>query len=570
MSYLESALKNLHVESYSGRPSLKLFAKIVGLETARKNKQGLIDGLLEVLEDPEQLKELWEKCLLHEKDLLYQLLKDGDNLTIGDVHAIWKHHGVPVPRGHTFAMSSYVSSTSPILIFLFSPLLQEVQEMLLEIIPEPIFSPKLAENPQRDSLSEISCSNNNDFMAILKQVNGGKLKVTQTKQLPTKPTTEKLLKALSIPDPNEITFSSLEDTGRVFGLYNLLWFGSVLSIKDNTLILGPKAKDFLALDRVEQREYLFKQYMQAPFVEFAGKKDLAFCTLGARDREDVRDHVRARIADLPVEEWVDFESLSWILRLTERDFFRNVGRREANSTTTASYAFADPWKEQEEVFINSMVIDFLNPLGILDVLVEEDKRYSRSGLCVRYLRLTKLGAYILHVISEYYEGDESLGVSQLVIQPNFEILVTKGAQQDAHSLFLETIGEASSKEEVSTPVYTLSFSTLVRALDEGLSIQEDILPYLEAHSKYPIPDTVLAGLADWEKQSRRIRIRHVCVLECEDPYLLEELRSYRGISRYMGQELSHAVTIKEEDAKRIKREIEKKKHFCVIDPKPAK
>jgi hypothetical protein len=56
------------------------------------------------------------------------------------------------------------------------------------------------------------------------------------------------------------------------------------------------------------------------------------------------------------------------------------------------------------------------------------------------------------------------------------------------------------------------------------------------------------------------------LLETDDPYLLQELRSYKTIDQAVPAELPHAVVIDGKAGPKMKREIEKRNHFCNLHP----
>ncbi len=94
---------------------------------------------------------------------------------------------------------------------------------------------------------------------------------------------------------------------------------------------------------------------------------------------------------------------------------------------------------------------------------------------------------------------------------------------------------------------------------------QEVIDYLQEFSTNPVPENVLLTLQEWERESKRIRIRTVTILETDDPYLLEELKSYKTIGKHIRNELPHALEINGKSAKSPKREIEKKNRFCQLD-----
>lgn len=73
------------------------------------------------------------------------------------------------------------------------------------------------------------------------------------------------------------------------------------------------------------------------------------------------------------------------------------------------------------------------------------------------------------------------------------------------------------------------------------------------------------ALEGWERESKRIRIRTVTIVETDSQYLMEELKSYKAIQKSIQNELPYVSEIPEKESMKIKREIEKKNHFCIRD-----
>lgn len=211
------------------------------------------------------------------------------------------------------------------------------------------------------------------------------------------------------------------------------------------------------------------------------------------------------------------------------------------------------------------MLEYLSTIGIVDLMVTEDSDdYGlKEYYSVNYLRLTPLGAHVLGVFEHYEEPAKEMEHSGIIMQPNYEVIVVSGGMREVHALFLDRFAEKVSEGEVN--VYKLSFKAAVRALDQGIPVQE-LIDYLQEFSISPLPENVLLTLQEWERASRKIRIRTVTIVEMDDQYLLEELKSYKTIRQHICSDLPHVLEIDEKSAKKIKREIEKKNRFCLMEP----
>ncbi|WP_270567657.1 hypothetical protein [Clostridium beijerinckii] len=73
------------------------------------------------------------------------------------------------------------------------------------------------------------------------------------------------------------------------------------------------------------------------------------------------------------------------------------------------------------------------------------------------------------------------------------------------------------------------------------------------------------SLNEWNEKSKKIKIRKVTIVETDDKYLLEELKSYKEIKKDIAKELPYAFEINSKNANKVKRNIEKKNHFCILE-----
>lgn len=67
------------------------------------------------------------------------------------------------------------------------------------------------------------------------------------------------------------------------------------------------------------------------------------------------------------------------------------------------------------------------------------------------------------------------------------------------------------------------------------------------------------------KESKRVKIRTVTIVETDDKFLMEELKSYKSINSKIKNELPYVFEIGSNDVNKVKREIEKKNHFCLLE-----
>ena len=190
------------------------------------------------------------------------------------------------------------------------------------------------------------------------------------------------------------------------------------------------------------------------------------------------------------------------------------------------------------------------------IVVNWDLVRDRTILC------TALGSFILGVSNDYdHSPEESPEDSGFTVQPDFEIIIPEGNNNHIHKLFFDRFAEKMADDRAA--VYKLSFKSMIAALDNGIKIKE-IIEYLDNYSNRPVPDNVRITLQSWNLSSQKIKIRTVTLIETDSEYLLAELKSYKTIIKYILKELTNVCEIDVNDANKIKREIEKKNHFCIV------
>lgn len=109
------------------------------------------------------------------------------------------------------------------------------------------------------------------------------------------------------------------------------------------------------------------------------------------------------------------------------------------------------------------------------------------------------------------------------MQPNYDIVISEGKLKQVHNLFFDRFAEKVADDVAS--IYKLSFKSIVNALDNGLAVNE-IIEYLEKNSSNPLPDNV---------------------------------------RNHIVKELPYTMEIDGRSSMKVKREIEKKNHFCIIE-----
>jgi hypothetical protein len=276
---------------------------------------------------------------------------------------------------------------------------------------------------------------------------------------------------------------------------------------------------------------------------------------------EARQNLAAELKYCPVGQTVSTKEFERYLRIAKKTFARK-DERYIIETGNNYYDYGVEWEQYEHPLIE-IILSFFGALGIIDIVWGEDTDvYAGSGRrAPAAFRINRLGAYVLGLSGSYSAPDEPKAKIEggFTVLPDYTIIIPDSLNRLKHEFYFEKLfTKVSATDEAS--IYKLDFETAVRAIDSGASVA-DLRKYLSASDK-PVPENVVSALADWEKQARRIRLRQVTILECDDESLLEEVIRYKGMGELVKEKISAAVVIEDGATKKIKKAIEKNKRFC--------
>ena len=127
----------------------------------------------------------------------------------------------------------------------------------------------------------------------------------------------------------------------------------------------------------------------------------------------------------------------------------------------------------------------------------------------------------------FQEGDqfirwkeEEVEISQIYVQPNYEILVPKTFP---HSLRLTVEQCALMKQKDQMNSYVLTKESILHALEKGYMIDE-IIGFLETYSAIPVSENLKTSLWDWAKHYGNISFMNVMIMKCQTKALANQLK----------------------------------------------
>ncbi|GEP63498.1 hypothetical protein CBE01nite_12660 [Clostridium beijerinckii] len=574
------------IETMTTYGSLELpdYLKIAGIKMTSRRKADMVKALYDYLSNKENIINIWKCTIPKEKELISEFIRAGGTLEYREIKEIVSKYEINQEKmlfgysGYGNGIQKYFYSESRAnLLFIKGKMPIEIYNILKEMV-EPIEVKFLAENLGVDkylcdeddsALISIREDFEKELTSIIKLVNSTKLKVTQASQMPNKTAMIKINEALIHKD---IFFDQdisevriIDNTTRIYGISKLLLESKILQSENGNLILGKMAEEFLTMNTVEKCKEILNAYIFAKDIdELKRIKELKVKAEYYGNYANCRNLILNYLEKVPINKWINIEQLLRYIKKLDRNFLR----KEVGTIYTYSdyerYYYPDQnyWEEEAGRFIEVVLMEYLTAIGMVDVLIKQDYTdYDIEYFKVTYFKLTSLGAYILG-INKDYKIEEIEDETGIIIQPNYEIMVPGGLMKDVHCINLDKFAEKLSEDTVS--IYKISFKSMVMALDNDISIEE-VIEYLKDASKNKIPENVLMSLNEWNERSKKIKIRKVTIVETDDKYLLEELKSYKEIKKDIAKELPYAFEINSKNANKVKRNIEKKNHFCILE-----
>ena len=343
-----------------------------------------------------------------------------------------------------------------------------------------------------------------------------------------------------------------------FPLTELCMTGGLLTITEGECTPGSKALSLLNLPHEQLVKHLFDAYLKSKsFDEISIMKGLK--AKRGHHPFEARQNITRELILCPLGQFVYTKEFERYLHIADRAFAR---KDEYYVVPTGNYGYGVEWEEYEHPLIG-IILSFFGALGIIDIVWGKDRDdYQESGR--RYpiaFRINPLGAYVLDMSGPYTAPvvPKTKINGGFTVLPDYTIVVPESSSRIKHELYFEKLfTKVSATEEAS--IYKLDFETVVRATDNGTSVA-DLRKYLSSSDK-PIPENIARALDDWEKQSGRIRLRQVTILECDDEALLEEVIRYKGMGEFVQEKLKSAVVVDGNKTNKVKKTIEKNKRFC--------
>lgn len=564
---LKDELYKMTTQGYDN--SLYELIKIAGIKPAPTKKENMVNALNEVLSKEENIVSIWKSLSTYEKEVLEEYIITEGNPDYRELDELVKKYKVNnIDQYRFFGLSRYLSPNSKgKLFFINGAIPEEIMKVLKKFVKdiEIKYTPVEIElDEESDTLLCIGESFEEDFINVIRLINTQKLRAVKVSRLPSKQSVIKISKVIKNEDLMPIDeIRVIEDTTRIYGISSMLMSADIIISESETLKLGDKAKEFLKEDTAEKCHRLLESYIDSSINEIQRIKEIKVTGENYSGLKSCRKLIIDFISKAPVNEWVKTEEIIKLIKKTNNRFLENsVGDiRSYSYDDEYRYQRNQGWEEIEGRLIEVMMLEYLSAIGIVDAVVSIDETdYGDEYYRVSCFRLTPLGAYVLGVSNDY----KVLGTSEnskLIVHDDLTLSITEGKGKELHAVFLDSIAEKLEETR-----YAVTFKSIAKALDEDISVRE-IIDYIIENSEDYIPEEALSSLIKFEENSKRIKIRTIVVVEVDSSELYKELSENKAIMGKIKKEVVSSFEIHSKNVNNVKRQLEKKGYFCVIEDK---
>ena len=583
MSFMH-ILNAMKTSNHSDLDSLPKMLLLAGITNKGMNKMKMMEALNDFLSDEEKMLFVWNGLSEMEKELMTEYITSSKVIEKEEIEKIYLKYGqVYKSPYYGRRLMHFLPDESRALLFFvgggmpeaFFKLLKK-QIKPLEIRIEPLSNETVAsliEDLQGVVLAPGE-SFSEDLIQVIKLCNTQKLKATGASGLPTKTASVKINEVLTHKEPLfsesgiESVIRTVEQTIRIHGIAELMLEGGLLQVADTLFLPSYGVQTFLTETPTGRAKYLLNTYMKSKRIdELKRIPEIKVKTEYQGNYEKSREAVLKYVRHCPIGQWCKFEQMVYYMRKLDRHFLTECTGEVLpyDDYHSSYYSGGSTWDELEGRFVEIALTEYLTTLGIVEVIISESEDDSGTVYYrLELFKLTEFGAYVLGINEAYGEKLEIQQASNsdqgdMIVQPNGDIIIGQGVLQMSHQLFFDKFAEQVADDNVK--IYHLAFTSIVRALDQSISVQQ-IIDYLDRYVKYPVPANIRTELEAWRNRSAKIRIRQVMVIETDDENLWLELKHTRSLHKYMPNQQTYLLEIDSSSAAKVKREIEKNRHFC--------
>lgn len=338
-----------------------------------------------------------------------------------------------------------------------------------------------------------------DFYILLAGVLQREVRVTQTERLLYKRDRKKIMLCQHYP----------EDEERYLLLEVLAWRNDFLVEENGRAYLSAKTWEWLQLPR-------YKQWLL--FVDWVINRYFEYGNIWVT-------HILGFLLTLPPEQWLYLPALYQLIH-------------KHNNYTQANYILAN----------NKELLQRFLWLGMIEVA---------GGLEQGSIRMTELFRRYFNVLLQHSqeveetEGEifsEAIGgffpeVTSFIVQPNFEIIAP---MELSPCLFMQlsTFTDLVSADRMF--IFNLNEKAFYRGFTRGQQ-PEDMLKFLQEHSKYELPPNVLTTVEEWAAKMGKVSLVKGVLVRCQKQELAGQVKALLEARGWLIEAITPQVFLVPED-----------------------
>ena len=410
-----------------------------------------------------------------------------------------------------------------------------------------------------------------DFDEFIKFINVNKIKVTKAKEQLPKSALIKIHSKLKYKDVlrnDEIEFDNIrniEDTIISNSIMNLLRNSLIIRVKKGEFYIDELfCEDYQKLNRVDKIKYLLKSYIRENSIAINECERIQSGNFRVQNKVPEFGNVRKMIIEYlkkcPINEWIDIDELKKYIRINNYCFLREyTGQVLIKDQYYNSYYNSASHDEFESFFVDIVIMEYMATLGVVDVVMDKD--YDDYGyktfMSPQYFKITEFGSYVLEMSKE--EIKEKDDEKELEIGQDFRIIVGETNNKLKYELYFDRFLQKQSENPL---IYKLNFKGMAKALELGIKFK-DIFAYIEANCKNEIPNNVKSQFEEWIKESKKIKIKTLTVLEVDRDIFYEIIKN-DNFKSYIDSIRNDVIVLKNNKIDDVKKELyNKRKILCV-------
>ncbi|MCL1914018.1 MAG: helicase-associated domain-containing protein [Eubacteriaceae bacterium] len=565
---LSTALSKMEMDGYFKYENLSLLCQAAGVEEP-STKEEAISSMKAFYKDASNIKSAYLSLPPFESDIINAHVQSGCCIDAKAVNALAEKHGVKNVSKMYFVtpielfFNHLQGSALSLVFFPYGAMPKEIFDVMKKITP-PLKAVFSEYEPTSDCVTIEREGRVSDIAFLARYINKTSPPVTANGMV-TKQHALKFAAACGYKDlcqSGATSIASARSTSQMIITSSMLILAlasKLIAADSGSAYIGPGASKVLSLPNAEMAKHIFEAYEDAAsFSELSCIKGLKAKSKRAKFPE-ARKEARLILSNCPSGRYIKFKEFEEYAYKANRMFARrHIG------AVVKNYGYEVGWEAFESKYL-TVYLSLLCALGMADTIwCTRASDYSgESEAYIEAFRLTSSGAFVLGIAggSPMSANEDYEPKNGFVVQPNFEILVEESESRAAHDLYFSRFLDKIVEDDAIS-AYTLSFEGMARGLDSGISIEE-VATYLAKYSSKPLPSNVSRQLQDWSRLSGRIAVRKVLVIEADDEYLLEEIKTMKGVSDLLGKQLGPSCVIAPSDVGKLKKAIEKNGKFCM-------